>query len=326
MRAIVIEKEAKANVVQLRDVENPTLSDNEVRVAVQYSCMNYKDALVLSGIPGIVREFPMVAGIDFAGSVSESRCDDFSAGDLVVCTGWGLSEDHWGGYAQQACVPGSFLCKLPKGRDPLWAMQHGTAGLTAMMAVMRLEQSGCLKLDGPVIVTGAGGGVGGIAISILSALGHQVCALSGRPELEDYLRALGASELISREQAQQARTPLDTPHWAGIVDNVGGDILAGLLGQLLYNGAAALCGLAASAEYAGNVMPYLLRGITAYGIESVHCPASQRPDIWKRLGDLVDDEKLKQMAAETIGLDQVISYAPHLLAGKIRGRLLVRID
>lgn len=324
MRAIVIDKGDKANSAALKQVEAPVLEKGAVRVTVQYSCMNYKDGLVLQGIPGIVRKFPMVAGIDFAGEVAESSSADYRKGDLVVGTGWGLCEEHWGGYAEEACVPAHFLCRIPKGRDALWAMRLGTAGFTAMMATMALERDGALDIDAPVVVTGAAGGVGGMALIILSALGHKVCALSGRAELTDYLRALGADEVIGREMAREARTPLDTPRWSAIVDNVGGDILAGLLAQLHYGGATALCGLAASAQYEASVIPFILRSVSMYGIESVHCPAEQRVTVWKRLDELVDDRKLESTTAEIISLEQTLEYAPDLLAGKVRGRLLVK--
>lgn len=324
MHAILIDKGEKTNTVEYKEIQSPSLSDNHVRVEVHYSSMNYKDALVLTGAPGIVRQFPMVAGIDLAGQVAESRSPDFNVGDLVVGTGWGLSEEHWGGYAEQVCLPSHFLCRLPEGRDARWAMQLGTAGLTAMMAILRLEKDGALALDAPAIVTGAGGGVGGVALIILSAKGHEVYALSGRSELDGYLRQLGAHKVIGREDARAARQPIDKPCWSAIVDNVGGDILAGLLRQLHYNGAAALCGLAASPEYSATVVPFILRGISMYGIESVQCPIGQRIEIWKRLDELVNDTKLESLTAETISLEQAISYAPKLLAGKIQGRLLVK--
>ena len=325
MRAILMNKNDKSGF-GLQTVDDPILSNDGVRIAIEYSSMNYKDALIVTGVGGLVREFPMVAGIDFAGHVLESNNPDFKTGDAVVCTGLGLSETHWGGYAEQACVPSNFLCHLPKGRDARWAMQLGTAGFTAMMAVIHLERAKALSLDGPVIVTGAGGGVGGIALIILAALNHQVYALSGRSELKDYLTALGAHQIVSREEARKAKQPLDSPRWSAIVDNVGGDILAGLLAQLQYNGAAALCGLAASASYSANVIPFLLRGISMHGIDSVHCPMSERLEIWKRLDQLVDDQKLESTTAETISLEQTLDYAPNLLKGQIRGRLLVKTN
>lgn len=324
MRAIVIEKGDKKNTAVLKEMASPALSEDGVRVEVAYSSMNYKDALVLGGIPGIVQTFPMVAGIDFAGRVVESHSTHFAKGDLVVATGWGLCERYWGGYAEEVCVPAHFLCRLPAGRDARWAMQLATAGLTAMMAVMCLERNNAMDIDAPVVVTGAGGGVGSVALIILAALKRKVCALSGRPQLGDYLRALGADDVIGRDEASNARQPLDTPRWSGVIDNVGGTILAGLLSQLHYGGVAALCGLASSPQYAASVMPYILRSISVCGIESVRCPSAQRVEIWERLDKLVDDAKLDSTTCEEISLEQTLEYAPRLLAGEIRGRLLVK--
>lgn len=327
MQAIVIEqKDKKTNIVTYKEIDAPALVENGVRVRVEYSGMNYKDALVLSGIGGIVQKFPMVAGIDFAGKVIESLDKSFSVGDTVLCTGWGMVEQHWGGYADEACVPGHFLCRLPDGCDSSWAMQLGTAGFTAMMAVIRLEESGALTIDKPIAVTGAGGGVGGIALMILEKLGHKAEAISSRPELKDYFQSLGASTVIHHKEASDVKGALGAMRWAGVIDNVGGDILAGILKQLAYGGAASLCGMASSTNYPATVIPFILRGINVYGIESVHYPGELRPKIWQRLAELVDKAKLQSMISETISVKECLDYAPRLLGGKIQGRLLVKVN
>ena len=326
LRALLLEeKSTAADAESVREVSAEELPAGDVLVAVHYSCVNYKDALALSGAPGIVSAWPMAPGIDLAGVVLESDSPDWREGDLVVATGWGIGERHWGGYASLARLKSEWLCRIPDGRDARWAMRLGTAGLTAMMCVEALENAGALKSELPIAVTGAGGGVGGFAIALLHALGVEVAAVSGRAELGDYLRSLGADQILGREEVSTPVGALASVRWGGVVDAVGGDILAHLLAEIDHGGACAVSGMAADIKFPGNVIPFLLRGISMIGIDSVTCPAQRRATLWQRMSELLPDSASDAIASAEIGLQALPSAAADVLAGKIRGRLLVKI-
>ena len=326
MKALLLtqgeEQKVGAAVQELPESELP---EGEVLVQTEYSCINYKDALALGGAPGIVRHYPMVPGIDLAGRVLESTASRFAAGDLVLATGWGLGEKHWGGYAERARLPADWLIPVPAGRDCRWAMRLGTAGLTAMLCVMALEEAGVLAPEAPVAVSGAGGGVGGISIALLHALGCTVTAISGREELGEYLQQLGAAEVLAADRAAEPAGGLEKQHWAGAVDAVGGAVLSRLLAETRYGGAVAMCGMAASMKFQSSVMPFILRGIRLLGIDSVACPAPRREQAWRRLDALFPNPALERIAAEEIALEQVPETAAKLLAHQVRGRFLVAI-
>ena len=324
MKALIKESKDPAQRAILKEVSQQQLPDGEVLLRVAYSGINYKDALAVTGVPGIVRQWPMVLGIDLAGSVVESQHSDFVPGQQVIATGYGIGEAHWGGYAEYARMPASWLVPVPEGRDARWAMALGTAGLTAMLSVMALEDCGALDGgDQPVVVSGAGGGVGGVAIALLAALNKSVIAVTGRPDLAPYLQQLGATELIDREDASRPCGPLEKGRWMAAVDTVGGPILARLIAQTHYGGAIAISGMAASTDYAGSVIPFILRGLTMIGIESVACPVKRRLQAWQQLDKLMPDGALTALIAGEVQPEQIAQSADQLLAGQVRGRLLV---
>jgi len=298
--------------------------DGDVTVAVEWSTVNYKDGLAVTGRSPVVRRFPMIAGIDFAGTVAQSSHPAWKAGDKVICNGWGMGETHLGAYAEKARVKGDWLVRLPAGLSASEAMAIGTAGYTAMLAVLALEDHGLTPASGPVVVTGAAGGVGSVAITLLSKLGYQVIASTGRTAESDYLRSLGATEIIDRKELAGPARPLAKERWAGGIDSVGSTTLANLLAMTKYGGAVAACGLAAGMDLPSSVAPFILRGVCLLGIESVMCPIERRKTAWTRLVRDLDRTKLLEMTTE-IPLEAVQGAASKILAGEIRGRIVVKI-
>jgi acrylyl-CoA reductase (NADPH) len=327
-KALVMEQQGDAGAVAaLRDLELSALPAGEVTVAVDYSTLNYKDGLCLSAKGGgLVRNYPHVPGIDFAGVVEASEDARFRPGDRVVLTGWRVGEVHWGGYAQRARVKADWLVPLPDGLTTREAMAVGTAGFTAMLAVMALEDHGLLPEAGEVLVTGAAGGVGSVATAILAARGYQVAAVTGRPETEAYLRDLGASRIVPRaELAETVKRPLEAETWAGCVDAVGGAMLARVLGQMKYGASVAAVGLAGGAGLPASVVPFLLRGVNLLGIDSVMCPIDRRKRAWARLAAELPMAKLEAMVQE-VGLEDLPRLGGDILAGAVQGRILVDVN
>lgn len=323
-KAIVVDKGEAGQSVALKGFDEKDLMDGDVTVRPEYSTINYKDGLAISGKAPVVRRFPMIAGIDFAGTVESSSHPAWKAGDKVICNGWGLGETHLGAFAEKARVKGDWLVRLPETMSAREAMAIGTAGYTAMLAVMALERAGVTPQSGPAVVTGAAGGVGSVAIAILAKLGYQVIASTGRTSEADYLKGLGASEIIDRNELSGTPKPLAKERWAGGVDSVGSTTLANLLSMTRYRGAVAACGLAGGMDLPGSVAPFILRGVSLLGIDSVMCPVGLRKEAWKRLETDLDRSKLAAMTTE-IPLSDVIEAAPGILAGKVRGRIVVKI-
>ena len=323
-KAIRIDKADKGTTAALTQFDEAELMDGDVTVAVEWSTVNYKDGLAVTGKSPVVRRFPMIAGIDFAGTVLDSSHPSWKAGDKVVCNGWGMGETHLGAYAEKARVKGDWLVRLPDGISARQAMAVGTAGYTAMLSVLALEKHGLTPKHGPVVVTGAAGGVGSVAIALLSKLGYQVIASTGRTSEEAYLRELGAAEIIDRNELSAPGKPLGKERWAGGIDSVGSATLANLLAMTKYRGAIAACGLAGGMDLPASVAPFILRGVCLYGIDSVMCPLPDRQQAWSRLATDLDPGKLDQMTQE-IGLDQVIDTGAKVLAGQVRGRIVVKI-
>lgn len=313
----------------LASIDEDDLPPGDVTVRVHWSSLNYKDGLAITGKGKVVRSFPMVCGVDLAGTVEASDSADFSIGDEVVVTGFGLGEERFGGFAELARVRSEWIVALPEGLDSRRSMVIGTAGLTSMLCVMALEHNGLTpaSADGmPVVVTGAAGGVGSVAVAILAGLGYEVAAVSGRSEQERYLRRLGASSLVARaELAEAPPRPLDKERWAGGVDAVGGATLATLLRQTRYGGCVAACGLAGGTDLPTTVHPFILRGVTLAGVESVRCPIEVRRLAWQRLASEVSSDLLDEMAEETT-LAGVPALAEEILAGRTRGRVVVAVD
>jgi acrylyl-CoA reductase (NADPH) len=323
-KAIVIEKADGGTKAALTEFDEANLMEGDVTVAVDYSTLNYKDGLALTGKAPVVRRFPMIAGIDFAGTVESSSNPAWKPGDKVILNGWGCGESHLGAYAEKARVKGDWLVALPAGMSAHDAMAIGTAGYTAMLCVMALERHGLTPEQGPVAVTGAAGGVGSVAVAILAKRGFTVHAVTGRPAEADYLKGLGAAEIVDRKELAEKPRPLGKERWAGAVDVVGSTTLANLLSMTSYGGAVAACGLAGGMDLPASVAPFILRGVCLYGIDSVMCPLARRKEAWKRLAEDLDRQKLAAMTRE-IGLSEVIGVAPDILAGKVRGRIAVRI-
>jgi acrylyl-CoA reductase (NADPH) len=322
--AIRIDKADKGTTAALVPFDEAELMEGDVTVQVEWSTLNYKDGLALTGKAPVVRRFPMIAGIDFAGTVERSSHPEWKAGDRVVCNGWGMGETHLGAYAQKARVKGDWLVRLPDGISTRDAMAIGTAGYTAMLAVLALEQHGLTPASGPVAVTGAAGGVGSVAIAVLSKLGYHVIASTGRLSEADYLKALGATEVIDRGELTGPAKPLARERWAGAVDSVGSTTLANLLSMTKYRGAVAACGLAGGMDLPTSVAPFILRGVCLLGIDSVMCPIELRKTAWKRLASDLDPKKLSEITQE-IGLDEVVAAGSRILAGQVRGRIVVKI-
>ncbi|MDB5778388.1 MAG: Alcohol dehydrogenase GroES domain protein [Polaromonas sp.] len=313
-----------ATLAEITALDEAQLPEGEVLVGVAYSTVNYKDALAITGTSPVVRKFPMVPGIDFAGSVLDSNDARFKPGDAVLLNGWGVGESHWGGLAQKARVKADWLVPMPRGMDARQAMAIGTAGYTAMLCVMALQDRGVTPSAGPVLVTGANGGVGSIAIALLARLGFEVHASTGRMAEAGHLKQLGAAELIDRATLSAPGKPLQKERWAAAVDSVGSHTLANICASLKYGGTVAACGLAQGMDLATSVAPFILRGITLAGVDSVQAPMARRLTAWERLaGELPAD--LLEANTETIALHAVAALAPRLLAGQVRGRVRVNL-
>jgi acrylyl-CoA reductase (NADPH) len=323
-KAIVIEKADSGTKAALADFDEAKLMDGDVTVRIEYSTLNYKDGLAITGKAPVVRRFPMIAGIDFAGRVESSSHPAWKPGDQVILNGWGCGETHLGGYAERARVKGDWLVPLPKTMSAREAMAIGTAGYTAMLAVMALERHGLVGAGGPIAVTGAAGGVGSVAIAILARRGFSVHAVTGRADEANYLKGLGASEIVERKELTGPAKPLAKERWAGAIDSVGSTTLANLLSMTRYGGAVAACGLAGGMELPGSVAPFILRAVCLYGIDSVMCPLERRREAWKRLESDLDRQKLAMMTRE-IGLSDVSEAASEILSGRVRGRVVVKI-
>jgi acrylyl-CoA reductase (NADPH) len=324
-KAILVNKDDQGYRTELAQVDEASLPEGDVRVRVLYSTLNYKDGLAITGKGPVVRSFPMVPGIDFAGEVMESSSPDFKVGDMVLLNGWGVGEGHWGGLAQQACVKADWLIPLPKGFTPKQALAIGTAGYTAMLCVMALQKHGLKPSDGEVLVTGAAGGVGSFAITLLSKLGFTVVASTGRMVEADYLKKLGAAEVIDRAILSAPGKPLAKERWAAVVDSVGSHTLANACAQTKSDGAVAACGLAQGMDFPSSVAPFILRGITLYGINSVTVPRAKRIAAYEQLASLVDLQILEAISHE-ISLEESIKYASELIAGNVRGRVVVDVN
>ena len=324
-KAIVINKDESGYHANLQTLDESALPEGDVTVKVDYSCLNYKDGLAITGKGPVVRKFPMTPGIDLAGSVVSSEHPGFAVGDAVVLNGWGVGEGHPGGLAQMARLKGDWLIPLPAGVTPRQAMAVGTAGYTAMLCVLGLEKSGVTPDQGEILVTGAAGGVGSVAVAILAKLGYTVVASSGRPEETDYLKTLGAAEVMDRKLLSEPGKPLARERWAGAVDTVGGHTLANVCASTKYHGTVTACGLAGGADLPATVMPFILRGVTLKGIDSVMAPKAARLEAWERIGVDLDMDKLELMVNE-IGLDEAIETAGRLLEGKVRGRTIVNVN
>lgn len=323
--AIVVDKVDDQQSVEQKAVSLPDLAEGDVSVKVAWSTLNYKDALAITGASPVVRSFPMVPGIDLSGIVLESRHAGFKKGDRVVLNGWGVGEKHWGGLADEARLKGDWLVKLPESISLRQAMAIGTAGYTAMLCVLALEANSVTPDKGEVVVTGAAGGVGSVATALLAAKGYHVAAVTGRPEEEDYLRSLGASSIINREELSGKARALNKERWAGAVDVVGGNVLANVISMISYGGCVAACGLAGGMDLPTSVAPFILRGVTLAGVDSVMRPTSERIEAWDRLASDLDMEKLESMTRE-VAFEDVIAIAPDFLAGKVRGRIVVPVD
>ncbi|MDX2422765.1 MAG: MDR family oxidoreductase [Amphritea sp.] len=320
--ALVLEQEEGKTLSSVKTLELSDLPDEEVLVEVSYSSLNYKDGLAVTGTGKIVHKFPMVPGIDLAGVVKESRSPDYQPGDQVIMTGWSVGERYWGGYSQYARMKPEWLVKMPEGMDAAKAMSIGTAGLTAMLCVMALEEGGITPDRGTVVVTGAAGGVGSVAVAILSQLGYTVAAVTGRESTHEYLRGLGASELLSRAEMAEPARPLEKQRWAGGIDTVGDTMLARVLAETDYRGTVAACGLAGGYKLPTTVMPFILRNVRLQGVDSVMCPVDIRTTAWNRLLTDLPDNALGEIA-NVIGLSDVPQAASDIVAGKIQGRTLV---
>jgi acrylyl-CoA reductase (NADPH) len=323
-KAIVVDKTEAGQTVRLTDFDEKNLMDGDVTIAVEYSTVNYKDGLAVTGKAPVVRRFPMIAGIDLAGTVATSSHPDWKPGDKVIVNGWGLGETHLGAYAQKARVKGSWLVRLPASMTARDAMAIGTAGYTAMLAVLALERAGIDPARGPIVVTGAAGGVGSVAIAVLAKLGYTVTASTGRPNEAEYLKGLGASEVIDRAELTGPVRPLAKERWAGGIDAVGSTTLANILSMTKYGGAVAACGLAGGMDLPASVAPFILRNVSLLGIDSVMCPLPLRQQAWRRLETDLDRSKIVAMTSE-ISLADVIAAGRRIVAGQVRGRIVVKI-
>lgn len=323
-KAILINKQDEQYTAHLTSVDEKDLPEGDVLVQVSYSTLNYKDALAITGKSPVVRAFPMVAGIDLVGTVLECSSGQFAVGEQVLLNGWGVGEKHWGGLAEKARLQSDWLIPLPSALTAKQSMSIGTAGYTAMLCVNALEQQGITPESGKVLVTGANGGVGSFAIAILAKLGYHVIASTGRTAERDYLISLGATEIIDRTELSEKGKPLMKERWASAIDSVGSYTLANVCAGTQYGGVVAACGLAQGLDFPATVAPFILRGVTLKGVDSVMCPKSQRLQAWQRLSEIVDDELLAKISQE-ITLDEVIPTATRLLNGEVRGRVVVKI-
>lgn len=325
-KALVIDKDNEKYTSKITSFDEFDLPEGDVQVDVIYSTLNYKDALAITGKAPVVRKFPMVPGIDFVGKVSASTHPDYVSGDIVILNGWGVGETHWGGLSQKASVKGDWLVPLPESFEPKMAMAIGTAGYTAMLCILALERHGIEPNMGKILVTGAAGGVGSIAIMVLAKLGFEVIAMSGRVDSESkYLKSLGADEVISRDQIQSRSKPLDKEEWIGVIDVAGSQILANACASTRYGGVVAACGLAAGMDFPATVAPFILRGITLVGIDSVMCSKKLRLEAWRRLEQDLDVSKLQKIYTE-INLSDTQEVASQLLKGQVRGRIIVDVN
>jgi len=325
MQAILINKDDRGYSAQMSQIEEQQLPEGDVLIQVDYSTLNYKDSLAITGASPVVRNFPMVPGIDFAGTVEHSDHADFKAGDQVLLNGFGVGEGHWGGLAQKARVKGDWLVPLPTAFTPKQAMTIGTAGYTAMLCVMALEQQGVNPDQGEILVTGAAGGVGSVAISLLAKLGYNVVASSGRPEEKDYLLSLGATQVMDRNELNEKGRPLAKERWAGAIDVAGSHTLANICASMKYGGTVAACGLAQGYDLPATVMPFILRGVTLAGIDSVYRPKADRIAAWNRLAEDLDLTHLDAIMTE-ITLGQALETAQEQMQGLTRGRFVVNVN
>ena len=324
-KALLIDKTDAGYHATLQDIDDQRLPDGDVTVRVEYSTVNYKDGLAITGKSPVVRSFPMVPGIDFAGTVESSANAAFPVGSKVVLNGWGVGESHWGGLAQKARVKGEWLVPLPASLSTRQAMAIGTAGYTAMLCILALEKQGVRPGDGEIVVSGAAGGVGSIAVTVLSKLGYRVVAISGRPAEHDFIKSLGAVEIIDREAFANPGKPLAKERWAGAVDVVGSHMLVNICASTRNRGVVTACGLAGGMDFPATVAPFILRGVMLVGIDSATCPQNLRIEAWNRLAQDLDPAKLADIAHE-IGLSQALALAPDILAGTVRGRVIVDVN
>jgi acrylyl-CoA reductase (NADPH) len=320
-KAIWLEQVEGATCASLKDIDESMLGEGDTLVRVEWSSLNYKDGLAITGKSPVVRKWPMVPGIDFAGTV-ESSTGNWKQGDRVVLTGWGHGETAFGGLAQKARVDGGKLVRLPETLDARAAMSIGTAGFTAMLAVMALERGGVTPDKGEVLVTGAGGGVGGFAVALLSRLGYKVVAVTGRAEEGERLKRLGATEIAARDAFSQPGKPIGKERWAGVIDSVGSHTLANACATTKYGGVVAACGLAQGMDFPASVAPFILRGVTLAGIDSVFYPAAQRAAVWQRLAELLSPEAIAALATP-VPLEEAVASAQALMAGQVSGRRIV---
>ncbi|MBB3103952.1 MDR family oxidoreductase [Azomonas macrocytogenes] len=324
-KAVLIEKDAEGYRPHLATLDDTRLPAGDVTVRVEYSTLNYKDALGITGKGPVVREFPMVPGIDLAGTVEDSSHPEFKKGDAVLLNGWGVGEKHWGGLSQKARLNGSWLIPLPEKFSARQAMAIGTAGYTAMLSVLALEQHGVTPDKGEILVTGANGGVGSFAIALLARLGYKVVACTGRVNETEYLKKLGAVEILDRATLSEPGRPLGKERWAGAIDSVGSHTLANVCACIRYGGAVAACGLAQGMDFPASVAPFILRGVALLGIDSVMRPRADRIEAWKRLGETLDPAHLEYIGHE-VGLEQSIQLAADMIAGKVRGRVVIDVN
>jgi acrylyl-CoA reductase (NADPH) len=324
-KAIVVEKDESGYRAGLKEVDESTLPAGDVTVRIAYSTINYKDGLAITGKGPVVRKFPLHAGIDFAGTVEASDDARFKPGDKVVLNGWGVGESHSGGLAQKARVKADWLMPLPAGLTERQAMAIGTAGYTAMLCVLALQRHGLAPASGDILVTGANGGVGSVAITLLAQLGFRVVASTGRPQEADYLKSLGAADIIARDELSAPGKPLGKERWAGVVDSVGSHTLVNACAGTRYGGAVAACGLAQGMDFPATVAPFILRGITLYGVDSVVAPQAVRRAAWDRLAIDLDLARLEAITHE-IGLGEALQAGADILAGRIRGRVVVNVN
>lgn len=324
-KGILITKDDAGYKAEVQQIDEATLPEADVTVRVEWSTLNYKDGLALTGKSPVVRRFPMVPGIDFAGTVSESSNPAWKTGDQVILNGWGVGETHCGGLAEIARVKGEWLVPLPENFSARQAMAIGTAGYTAMLCVLALEKHGIKPADGEILVTGANGGVGSVAIALLAKLGYKVVAATGRTSEAEHLKMLGASDIIERAELSAPGKPIGKERWAGVVDTVGSHTLANACATTKYRGAVAACGLAGGMDFPATVAPFILRGVTLYGIDSVMAPLAVRLEAWERLGHDLDPAKLDSITRE-ISLAEAVAVGTELLEGKVRGRVVVDVN
>lgn len=324
-KGILIEKDDSGYRATVKDLNESDLPEGNVTIEVSHSTLNYKDGLAITGKGPVVRKFPMVPGIDLVGIVEQSSHPDYKIGDRVLLNGWGVGENHWGGLAQKARLNGDWLIPLPTQFSPQQAMAIGTAGYTAMLCVIALERQGVKPSDGEIVVTGAAGGVGSVAIAVLSKLGYSVVAVTGRPDDANYLTQLGAKEVMDRSIYASPGKPLGKERWAGAIDVAGSHVLANICATTKYRGVVTACGLAAGMDFPATVAPFILRGVTLVGIDSVMCPRSDRLIAWRRLATDLDMVKLGKIGKE-VGLNEAIPLANSLLEGKVRGRVIVDVN